>query len=86
MLSVPEADAVVDPGTVVVHVEHTPVAGRAVVAPLRLEHIAHQAVPPPLVLIVPLMESLKLMMRGGKEYPENGDLARVSEHCLAEAP
>jgi len=44
-------------------------------APFRFEHIAHQAVPPPLILIVSLVKS-----------PENWHLAGISEHCLEEAP
>ncbi len=37
VLAVPESNAVVDPGAVVVHVDHTAVADRAVMAALRLE-------------------------------------------------
>ena len=47
---VPSADAVVDPGTVMVHVENAPVASRAMVASLRLEDVAHQAIATTLVL------------------------------------
>lgn len=41
MLPVPKANAVVDPRTVVVHVEHAPIAGGTVVASLGFEHIAY---------------------------------------------
>jgi hypothetical protein len=41
ILSIPESHAVVNPGTMMVHVQNTPIAGRTVMASLRLEHIAH---------------------------------------------
>ena len=41
MLTVPEADAVIQPKTVVIHVQHAPVASGAVVTSLRFEHVAH---------------------------------------------
>jgi hypothetical protein len=41
VLPIPKTDAVVDPGTVVVHVEDTPIALRTVVAALWLKNIAH---------------------------------------------
>lgn len=80
MFAVPEADAVVDPGTVVVHIEHAAVAGRAVVTPFGLEHIAHKTVPPPLVLRVALVEALKRLQHC--KYPEDRNLAGVSQHRL----
>lgn len=50
--AVPESNAVVDPGAVMVHVQDTPITGRAVMASLRLENVAHQAVPPSFILRV----------------------------------
>lgn len=41
MLAVVEAYAVIDPRTVVVHVEHAAPTGRAVVTSLWLEDVAH---------------------------------------------
>lgn len=41
VLAVPETNAVVDPGAVVVHVQHAPIASRAVVASLWFEDVAH---------------------------------------------
>ena len=58
-----------------VHIQNTSPTGRAVVTPLRLEHIAHQAVSLSLGLMVPEMEP-----------PEGGHLAGVCEHCSEEAP
>jgi len=74
-LTVPKADAVVDPWTVVVHVQHATVACRAVMAPLWFEDIAHQAIPPSLVLRVSQVEA-----------PEHRDLPRISGHCLHKGP
>lgn len=58
-----------------VHIQNTPPAGRAVVTPLGFEHIAHQAVPLPLGLMVSEVEP-----------PEGGHLAGVCEHGCEEAP
>jgi hypothetical protein len=58
-----------------VHVEHTSVASRAVMASLWLKNIAHQAVSTPLILIVAEMEA-----------PEDGHLSRVRRHTLEEGP
>lgn len=55
---VPIANTIVDPRAVMVHIENATIASRAVVTTLRLEHIAHQAVPPSLVLRVSQVESL----------------------------
>ena len=65
------AYTVVDPRAVVVHVQYATVACRAVMASLRLEDIAHKAVASALVFRVTQMEA-----------PEDGNLTRVSCHCL----
>lgn len=77
VLPVPEADAVVYPGTVVVHVEHAPVAGRTVVAPLWFENIAHQTVPSSFVLRVAVVEALHLKspLLPRREAPAQGRLS-----------
>jgi hypothetical protein len=59
----------------VVHVEHAPVARATVVASFWLEYVAHQAVSLPLVFIVTEMKA-----------PKDRHLARISCHCLNEAP
>ena len=69
VLTVPEADAVVDPRAVMVHVEHASVAGGAVMAPLGLEDVAHEAVAATLVLRVSQVEA-----------PEDWDLPGVCCH------
>jgi len=58
-----------------VHVQDTPITGRAVMASLRLEDVAHQAIPPSFILRVSQIEA-----------PEDRDLARVSKHGLEEGP
>lgn len=73
--AVPKANTVVDPRAVMVHVQHTPVASRAVMASLRLEYIAHQAVPPSFILRVSQVEA-----------PEYRHLSWVCEHGLEEGP
>lgn len=75
VLPIPEAYAVVDPRTMMVHVKHAPVACGAVMASLRLENIAHEAVSTTLVLIVTQVKA-----------PENGHLSRISRHRLKERP
>ena len=51
-LPVPKPDAIIDPRAVVVHIQHAPVASRAVMAPVRLKNIANEAIPSPLSLII----------------------------------
>ena len=58
-----------------VHVQHTPFAGGAVMAAFRLEDVAVQTVTTALVLGVAQMEA-----------PEDGHLSRVSRHRLDEGP
>lgn len=58
-----------------IHVEHTPIAGGAVMTSFRLEHVAHQAVASPLIFGVAQVEA-----------PENRDLARIRGHRLKEGP
>lgn len=58
VLPVPKTDAIVDPRTVVVHIEHAPVASGAVVAPFRFENVAHQTIPAPFILRVAVVETL----------------------------
>ena len=73
--AVPKPNAIVDPGTVMVHVEDAAVAGGAVMAPLRLEDVAHEAVASSLVLRVTQVKA-----------PEDWHLARICRHGLNEGP
>ena len=73
--SIPEADAVVYPGTVMVHIEHASVAGRAVVAPFGLENVAHETIPASLILRVSQVKA-----------PEDWDLSWICSHGLDEGP
>lgn len=75
LFSVPEAYAIINPGTMMVHVEDASVASGAVMAPFGLEDIAHQAIASALVLVVPEVEA-----------PEHGHLTRVRRHRLEERP
>jgi len=50
-LPVVEADTIVDPWAMVIHIKDAAVANTAVVCAVRLPHIAHLAVPPALCLI-----------------------------------
>jgi hypothetical protein len=50
-LAVVEADTIVDPGAMMVHVEDAAVADTAVVSPVWLPYVAHLAIPPPLCLV-----------------------------------
>lgn len=74
-LAIPEADAIIYPGTVVVHVEYAPAAGGAVVTPLWLEDVAHQTVATSLVFCVAQVEA-----------PKHWHLPRVGSHDLEERP
>jgi len=58
VLPVVKADAVVDPGAVVVHVEGALAADAAVVGAVRLEGVAEQAVALALRVLVPDFEPL----------------------------
>jgi len=58
-----------------VHVEHTSVAGRAVMAALRLKYVAHEAIAATFVLRVSQVKA-----------PEDWHLTWVSCHCLDEGP
>ena len=59
----------------VVHVEHAPVASRAMVTSFGLKDVAHQTVPASFVFWVAQMEA-----------PEYGNLARVCGHGLEKGP
>lgn len=72
-LAVPESHAVVYPRTMMIHVEYTPITGRAVMASLGLEDVAHQAIAPSFVLVITQVEA-----------PEDWDLPGVGYHCLKE--
>ena len=74
-LSIPKANAIVNPGAVVVHVEHAPTTRRAVMASLWLEDVAHETVAASLLLGITEMEA-----------PEDGDLSWVCGHGLDEGP
>jgi hypothetical protein len=60
---------------VMIHVENASIAGRAVMAPLWLEDVAHKAVPAPLILCIAQMEA-----------PKDRHLAGVCGHWLEEGP
>ena len=47
-----EANAVVNPGAMMIHVEHASVTDRAVMASFRLEHVTDQTVPFALHIII----------------------------------
>ena len=68
-LAIPEANTVVDPRTMMVHVEHATATTRAMVTPLRLEDVAHQTVSSSLVFSITKMET-----------PKYWNLTRISEH------
>ena len=59
----------------VIHVEYTSVAARAVMASLRFEYVAHQTVAAALVLRITQVEA-----------PEDWNLPRVRRHGLDEGP
>ena len=69
--SIPEANTVVDPRTMMVHVEHTTATARAMVTPLRLEDVAHQTVSSSLMFCITKMKS-----------PKYRYLTRICEHRL----
>ena len=58
-----------------VHIKHTTVAGRAVMAPLRLENVAHQTISSSFIFIVTKMET-----------PEDRHLSWICCHRLEERP
>ena len=58
-----------------VHVEHTSVAGRAMMASLWLENVTHQAVSSSFVFRIAQMEA-----------PKDWHLARIRRHGLYEGP
>lgn len=72
-LPVPESNTVIDPGTVVVHVQHASITCRAMVATVGLENIADEAVAPPFGLVVTKVEA-----------PKHGYLTRITVHGLEE--
>ena len=74
-LAVPESNTVVNPWTVMVHVQHTSVARRAMMASLWLENVTHQAVSSSLVFRIAQMEA-----------PKDWYLARIRRHSLNEGP
>ena len=70
---VPEADTIVDPRTMMVHIKNTPIARRTVMASLWLENVTHQAITATLILWVTKMEA-----------PKDWNLSWVSSHRLYE--
>ena len=74
-LAVPEANAIVDPGAVMVHVENAAIARGTMMAALRLEYVAHQTVTASFVLWITEVEA-----------PEDGYLTWISRHALNERP
>lgn len=73
--SVPKAYAVVDPGTMMVHVKHTSLAGRAMMSSFRLKQVAHEAIPLSFGFVISKMKP-----------PKSRNLSGVSEHCCQKAP
>ena len=67
--AIPKSDTVIDPGAVMVHVQHTSIAGGAVMAAFGLEYVAHETVSTTLVLWVTQMES-----------PEDRHLTWIGRH------
>jgi len=59
----------------VIHVKHTSIASRAMMASLWLEYVAHQTITPTLVLRITQMEA-----------PKDWHLSRISSHSLDERP
>ena len=62
VLPIEEPDAVVQPRAVVIHAQHAPPAGRAMVASFRLESVANQAIPPPLFFRIFEVKSLRVKL------------------------
>lgn len=75
MLSVPESYTIVNPWTMMIHIEDATVARRAVMASFWLEYVAHEAVAAPFVLVITEMEA-----------PEDWDLPRIRRHSLEKRP
>jgi hypothetical protein len=74
-LPVPESNAIVNPRAVMVHIEDTPIASRAVMAAFGLENVAHQTVTPSFVFRISEVKA-----------PKDWDLPWISGHCLDERP
>ena len=74
-LAIPEANAIVDPRAVMVHVENAAIARGTMMATLGFEDVAHQAVTASFVLRVTKMEA-----------PEDWNLTRIGCHTLNEWP
>ena len=70
---VPEADTVVDPWTMMIHIKNTPIARRTMMASFWLENVTHQTVTTTLVLWITKMEA-----------PKDWNLSRVGSHRLNE--
>lgn len=75
VFAVPEANAIVDPWAMMIHVQDASIACRAMMASFRFEHIAHQAIAASLILCITKMES-----------PEHWNLTGISGHRLKERP
>ena len=72
ILSVHEADTIVDPGTMMVHIEDAPFALAAMVSPFGLEHVAGQAVPfPVLVVVLGLILAVPLHRHFARVHPDS---------------
>ena len=67
--AVPKSNTVVNPGAMMIHVQHAPVARGTMMAALRLKYVAHQAVSTAFILWVTQVES-----------PEDRYLPRVRRH------
>ena len=68
-LAIPEANTVVDPRAMMVHIEHTTATTRAMVASFRLEDVAHQTISSSLMFCITKMET-----------PKYRHLTWISEH------
>lgn len=85
VLSVPKTNTVINPRTMMIHVQHTSITSRAVMATLWFEHVTHQAVPSSLVLWIAQVKAL-FKLQAKSFYPKYWYLARVCGHGLEKRP
>ena len=64
MLSIPKSYAIIDPGTVMIHVKDASIAGRTVMTSFWLEYIAHQAISSSFHFRISLMKALDIIVNG----------------------
>lgn len=75
IFAVPKTNTVIDPGAMVIHVQNTPIANRAMMASLWFENVAHETVTTTFLFWVAQVEA-----------PKHWNLTWVSGHCLHERP